>query len=362
MKKSVLLDIVPIPIPIDHEEGCLLVADTNMLRPFISSHLRRAYAVLPVAIPIAAAVACLVLRRRRQRRLLEPSAMPPALIISLKRFPAARKAVLQRASEAGIGDVKIFEAVEGRELSVAELRRRGVRTYDGWRLPGSKFRFFDRELKWGEVGCALSHVGVWKFVAGLDEASPVAVVLEDDVDFAPRFAELLRDALDEVRALTAAGKIDEPDALYLGRRAMRPEHDRVLPRAREEVGAGAPSMRLVVPGFSYKTTAYVLWRSGARKLLASGFEGKLIPVDDFLALTYAPHEAKAGMARPDLDALFVDAPRLNMLAVRPNLCWERRGISSTENSPFICDEQGRSTDPPHRGNAVERVEELIKAG
>ena len=80
-------------------------------------------------------------------------------------------------------------------------------TYAGWRIAGSNFRFFDRELKWGEVGCALSHVGVWRRV----DAQPptrrwwpapteaAAIVLEDDVDFVPGFAELLRAALDEVR-------------------------------------------------------------------------------------------------------------------------------------------------------------------
>jgi hypothetical protein len=102
-------------------------------------------------------------------------------------------------------------------------------------------------------------------------------------------------------------------------------------------------VRLVRPGFSYKTTAYLLWQGGAAKLLAARYEKRLIPVDDFLALTYAKHEAKPGEARPDLDALFADAPRMSFLAVRPNLCWERRGISATENSPFISD------DPKSKG-------------
>jgi hypothetical protein len=143
-----------------------------------------------------------------------------------------------------------------------------------------------------------------------------------------------------VAALVAAGLVEEPDGLYLGRNPMRPEHDRLLPRSREGAGAGAgaDTVRLLVPGFSYKTTAYVLWRRGARKplqpttsspiltpqratteytsplvprtsppppppppgarkLLAAGYEGCLIPVDDFLALTYAPHEAKIGAHR-----------------------------------------------------------------
>ena len=51
----------------------------------------------------------------------------------------------------------------------------------------------------------------------------------------------------------------------------------------------------------------------------------------------------AGVARPDLDALFADAPRLHMLAVRPCLCWERRGISATENSPLITEDPRRKS-------------------
>ena len=243
----------------------------------------------------------------------------------------------------GLAPVELFAAVDARELSHEELDRRGVRTYASWKLEGSTFRFFNRELKWGEVGCGLSHAAVWSRVAAL--SVPCAVVLEDDVDFAPQFCERLRQALDEATALCGAGILDdEPDALYLCRKAMRPENDRLLPPSRAGVagaagsGEGIPKVRLVVPGFSYKTTAYVLWTRGAAKLLASGYTRKLIPVDDFLALTYAKHEAKIGEARPDLDELFAGAPRLHMLAVRPQLCRERRGVSATENSKPITEQ------------------------
>ena len=301
----------------------------------------------PSVVVAATALTCagLVLFARWRRRLHRPApSLPRAHVVSLARFPAARAAVLRRAAAAGLKDVQIFEAVDGRELSTAELTRQGVKAYPGWKLTGTGFRFFDRDLKWGEVGCALSHVGVWRRIAA-ESDQPVAVVLEDDVDFAPRFAELVLEALAQIQQLVADGTIEAPDALYLGRKAMRPEHDRVLPRPASRDGHAASSVRLLVPGFSYKTTAYILWRSGAEKLLRSGYEEKLIPVDDFLALTYAPHEAKAGVARADLDELFADAPRLKMLAVRPNLCWERRGISSTENSAFITEESRRAPMP-----------------
>ena len=35
--------------------------------------------------------------------------------------------------------------------------------------------------------------------------------------------------------------------------------------------ASSSRVRLVAPGFSYKTTAYVLYRQGAKKLLESGY-------------------------------------------------------------------------------------------
>ena len=110
------------------------------------------------------ALVLLLRRRRRQQRCCEKFLSPfppPALIISLSRFPAARKSVLKRCEEAGLTGARIFEAVDGRDLSSEELKSRGVVTYPSWRIEGSTFRCFDRELKWGEVWAApLSHVGV----------------------------------------------------------------------------------------------------------------------------------------------------------------------------------------------------------
>ena len=49
----------------------------------------------------------------------------------------------------------------------------------------------------------------------------------------------------------------------------------------------------------------VSWRSPrVLKMSILTMTIRLWQVDDFLALTYAPHEAKEGVARPDLDALF----------------------------------------------------------
>jgi hypothetical protein len=98
-----------------------------------------------VAAAAALAATWVLLRHRRRlprfwRRLAQRADWPmPVHLISLARLPAKRTSALQRAAEAGLTDVSVFDAVDGRELSPGELQRRGVSTYAGWRLAGSCF-------------------------------------------------------------------------------------------------------------------------------------------------------------------------------------------------------------------------------
>ena len=73
---------------------------------------------------VGAGLLILILRSRRLRNRL-PTALPPAHVISLARFPAARSSCLKRTAEAGLKDVAIFEAVDGRELSPKTLELQG---------------------------------------------------------------------------------------------------------------------------------------------------------------------------------------------------------------------------------------------
>jgi collagen beta-1,O-galactosyltransferase len=299
---------------------------------------------------LLSAAATLVCARARQRRHRELA----AFVISLRRRPVKRAAVLARAAAAGLGRVQVLDAIDGKELGWETLRARGVRLYPGWRLPDSTYRFYNRHLKWGEIGCALSHHAAWTAIVRL--GLPWAVILEDDACFMPRVDELVSDAVARLEALAAAGDVAAPDLLYLARKACWSRREVNLATIasgaaasaaadsvpnRQPVGASAvrdgatscsPSVEIVVPAFSYKCTAYLLWHAGARKLLASGYLSRLIPVDDLLPLLYTAHDPGPGLARPDLDALFADAPRLNAFAVRPAVAWERRGLSDTENS------------------------------
>ncbi|KAL1522256.1 hypothetical protein AB1Y20_017251 [Prymnesium parvum] len=266
----------------------------------------------------------------RRRRRLPAASRLPTYVISLARRPARRRAALERLRVAGLEDLKCFDAIDGRELCVDALQARGVEVYSGWRLSASACRFFNRSLKWGEVGCALSHHAVWELAAASEDEA--VLVLEDDVELLPGFCELLQETVLEVEALVQQGATSEPDLLYLTRRAMKPGDDVPVGDRGRARGGRNTRIRLVTPGFSYKTTAYILYKRGAQKLLQSGFLRKVIPVDDFLNVLFTTHEVEPGLARPDLDLLFADAPRLNVLAVKPQLARERRGISDTENS------------------------------
>jgi len=212
------------------------------------------------ALLFVATATALCMRTHRRRRLA-----PPTFMISLRRRPAKRAAALARTDAAGLLGVRIFDAVDGRDLGWDDLRARGVRPYAGWRLADSAYRFYNRDLKWGEIGCALSHHGVWSAI--VESGLPFAIVLEDDADFAPGFTELLTLAIQLLEGLVATGAAAPPDLLYLARKACWPRREARVTGA-GAADAPASGAEIVRPAFSYKCTAYVLWKSGAEKLLA----------------------------------------------------------------------------------------------
>eukprot|EP00967_Tisochrysis_lutea_P150874 scaffold292619_cov39-Tisochrysis_lutea.AAC.2 len=303
----------------------------------------------------------LLLGRARRRAL-------PLFLISLRRRPAKRASALERVAAAGFADVWLYDAVDGKDLRSRGLPT-GVSVYDGWRLPTSTFRFYNRNLKWGEVGCALSHYHVWEKVVQL--GLPFAVVVEDDAAFVENAREAVVHVVRRLEKLAMVGKVPPPDLLYLARKPCWPQHELSIENLVGDASMCSDTTRLVgcsiaegvsdirsgqsgskcqstdgflctdvglgivIPAFSYKTTAYVLWNSGAQKFLASNYLANLIPVDEFIPLLYSNHDPGPGLSRSDLDELFAHAPRLHAYAVKPMLARERRGLSDTENSEVM---------------------------
>jgi GR25 family glycosyltransferase involved in LPS biosynthesis len=120
--------------------------------------------------------------------------------------------------------VEKVSGVDGSGLNFEELRRSGVLTDLGFQrlqLPPNE-KLFGMDLTPGAVGCALSHRKAWELV--LARKQRCALILEDDVEFHPKFARTMNDRWKEVPGdwgivhlggldLLASGKPPRP---YLG--------------------------------------------------------------------------------------------------------------------------------------------------
>lgn len=205
---------------------------------------------------------------------------------------------------AGFGDVpcELVQAIDGRNVDNEYLALRNLELYECWEIPGSDNNWWNRPMKPGELGCALSHLGCWKLAAARDFDS--VLILEED------FLTLNELTDDVVKDLPCNW-----DMLYLGRNKLEDDYDVV-------------SENIVVPKASYNMHAYVLSRSGITKLLEQQFDNKLMPVDEFIIATYAQH------TRPDLGFIWRD---MNTYAVDKDIFIQcsNESTSMTENIHLV---------------------------
>jgi glycosyl transferase family 25 len=105
---------------------------------------------------------------------------PPVWVISLERSLARRHAISLHLTALGV-PFRFFPAIDGNALSPEETAK-SYNAEAGKRLLG-------RALTPGEIGCALSHLELYRHQIrlGLDEV----LVLEDDVEPRPSFPEIL---------------------------------------------------------------------------------------------------------------------------------------------------------------------------
>jgi len=121
------------------------------------------------------------------------------------------------------------------------------------------------ELTPGERGCAASHVRLWKKVAKMDGP---AILVEDDAIPVDGFATKLMEGLKKVPK--------DADVLYLG--YSKPDKS---PWIRE-----IPDSDIAEAEYVWTTVGYIIWPSGARKLL------QRLPVDSPVDnyMSWASHE------------------------------------------------------------------------
>lgn len=197
---------------------------------------------------------------------------------------------------------------DGRHLSVAELENEGCALFP-WRIESDN-PWWNRPLKYGEIGCTLAHLACWDHAAANGD-EPYVLILEDDAMLPPTSLSELLCALNDL-----AGRASF-DLLYLGRDPLEPDRP-------------APVPGFVVPGYSHCTFGYLLTRAALRILLDTHLEKAIVPVDEFLPALYIDHP------RTDLMARF--PRRLNALACEPALVRQRpkdEAGSDTEDSAFV---------------------------
>ncbi|MER5319541.1 glycosyltransferase family 25 protein [Streptosporangium roseum] len=195
---------------------------------------------------------------------------------------------------------------DGTKLDLAELNRHGYGLFP-WEVD-IDHRWWGRPLRFGEVGCMVSHIHCWR--DALTSTASVFLILEDDVDLVPDFREQLLPGIEAIRGS------DGPALIYLGRDPQEPD---------TEWRDG-----IVSPGFSYGTYGYMVNRAGVQAFLATDPHRDIIPADEFLPAMYLDHP------RPDVRKRY--PKQISALAFVPPLLVQlpkREAGSDTELSAFV---------------------------
>jgi glycosyl transferase, family 25 len=183
-----------------------------------------------------------------------------------------------------------------------------LKRYEGWKLPNSTNGWWNREVTKGEIGGITSHINFW--CAFYLSNADTALILEED--FIPEFESINWSAFKEIENY-------DWDLIYLGRH---------LQAGYEDVDLGFNYF--VKPGYSYQSHAYLLSKSGVKKLIENYLpilKSNLIVSDEFLPATYTTHPRK------DIEALYPDK-LINALALNADMIaqtdFEGSGFSRTD--------------------------------
>jgi len=203
--------------------------------------------------------------------------LPATVVVNLARRPDRWKDVQKSLTTLEGGPLRFerLEAVDGSSGVPVEMVAHRWSTTRNWRYVvrvfegGKECGYTKKELDLtpGERGCAASHIVAWRRCA---QASGPLMILEDD-------AAPLKGFIHSVRKALADLQDESPDILYLGYTQASNWRRKVSSLVREAE-------------YLWTTVAYVLWPSGARKLLAKLPVDQ--PVDNFMASLMASRQLR----------------------------------------------------------------------
>ncbi|MBP1777768.1 MAG: hypothetical protein H6Q86_3778, partial [candidate division NC10 bacterium] len=163
--------------------------------------------------------------------------LPDIVVVNLERRPDRLSRFQQQAAREGLTAYRRFAAVDGRQLCITDAIRH-------------LFRGNDFGYRRSIIGCALSHLEIWRSLA------QPALILEDDVELADAFLFKLHSVLRQARQL------DGPwDIIFLG------WHPWAALQAEVPRHTAHPTLiRMTWRDFMGGSFAYLLSPSGAAKL------------------------------------------------------------------------------------------------
>lgn len=177
----------------------------------------------------------------------------PIYVVNMPSSADRREAVSAQCRAMGITPTFV-QAVVGRELPKETLAQ--VVNQEAFMAQ------FGRAMGAGEIGCALSHIGIYRTMT--THAVPYAVVLEDDVVLGTDFVRVVKDCLDFAKRYPAW------DIMLLGHYYQDVPQSIKSPLSvwgRQSLGDGYVLGRLVHHG--YGTHGYLVSLQGATKLFGA---------------------------------------------------------------------------------------------
>lgn len=181
------------------------------------------------------------------------------IIINLSYHKNRKYDIIQKLKKTNIINYYFYDAIDGNNLN----------EYNFKIIPMWFDYFKKRTITIGEIGCALSHYNVWKYI--VENKIEKILILEDDVIFYDNFNKMYELVLN----------IDlSYDIFFLARNPLNKYIE--LKIGNENI----INDYIVEPKTSYNTHSYILTYKGAKKLLNTNYINNILPVDDFLSIMY----------------------------------------------------------------------------
>lgn len=179
-------------------------------------------------------------------------------IINLSHDINRKNDMIEKLKKTNLKNFEFFNAINGE----TDLSKYEFEVLHNW----NDF-FLNRPITVGEIGCALSHYNIWKYI--VDNNINKTLILEDDVIFKSNFNKML-DIVEKIEF--------NYDILFLSRKPLNAYF-----KGMDEI---AINDFIVECKSSYNLHSYIITYECAKILINCNFLNNLLPVDDFLSILY----------------------------------------------------------------------------